>query len=31
MSNHHHMMVTDTHMVLANFLRELHRLTGRGG
>jgi hypothetical protein len=29
MSNHHHLVVTDTHGVLPNFLRELHRLTAK--
>ncbi len=29
MSNHHHMVVTDMHGVLPNFLRELHRLTAK--
>jgi REP element-mobilizing transposase RayT len=29
MSNHHHMVVTDPHGVLPNFLRELHRLTAK--
>src|SRR5260370_42429460 len=29
MSNHHHMVVTDRHGVLPNFLRELHRLTAK--
>jgi hypothetical protein len=29
MSNHHHLVVTDRHGVLPNFLRELHRLTAK--
>jgi REP element-mobilizing transposase RayT len=29
MSNHHHLVVTDPHGVLPNFLRELHRLTAK--
>jgi REP element-mobilizing transposase RayT len=29
MSNHHHLVVTDNHGVLPNFLRELHRLTAK--
>jgi putative transposase len=29
MSNHHHLVVTDVHGVLPNFLRELHRLTAK--
>ncbi len=29
MSNHHHLVVTDTHGVLPDFLRELHRLTAK--
>src|SRR5260370_29674575 len=29
MSNHHHIVVTDRHGVLPNFLRELHRLTAK--
>jgi REP element-mobilizing transposase RayT len=29
MSNHHHLVVTDTRGVLPDFLRELHRLTAK--
>ena len=29
MSNHHHLVVTDVHGVLPNFLREFHRLTAK--
>ncbi len=29
MSNHHHLVVTDPHGVLPDFLRELHRLTAK--
>jgi putative transposase len=29
MSNHHHLVVTDVHGLLPNFLRELHRLTAK--
>ncbi len=29
MSNHHHLIVTDTRGTLPDFLRELHRLTAK--